>query len=420
MDSNKKKLIENFFSLSVLQIGNFLLPLIAFPYLVRVLGPEKYGLITFALAFVQYFALLIDYGFNYTATREIAVNRDDKDKTSSIFSTVLVIKFSLFIIGLTIFSAIIFVFDKFRQEYLLFYFSFGIVFSNFLLPSWFFQGIEKMKYITVLQLLGRVIYTASIFLFIKNVSDYILVPLLNTAGVIISGIIAIIIVLKKFKLKLILPSISSIKIELKNGWHMFLSSLSTNVYKSVDIIFLGLLTSDLILGYYSISKKVIEMVNQFSSVISQTIYPQINIRIRESLPNTIKFLKKVVAIITMATVFMGIAFVLFPEFIIYLVSGDVFEVSVISLMLLAFVPVIIGFSVPPLQILIGSNLDKKVSIILSLGALLAIICNITLITSFSYWGAGFSVLIVELFVMGTLYFVVKKNYNQIQLQLSNE
>ena len=115
-----------------MQIGNFLLPLIAFPYLVRVLGPEKYGLITFALAFVQYFALLIDYGFNYTATREIAVNRDDKDKTSSIFSTVLVIKFSLFIIGLTIFSAIIFVFDKFRQEYLLFYFSFGIVFSNFL------------------------------------------------------------------------------------------------------------------------------------------------------------------------------------------------------------------------------------------------------------------------------------------------
>ena len=140
-----KRLFENFASLFTLQGLNYILPLITFPYLVRVLGPDKYGLIAFAQAFIGYFVILTDYGFNLSATREVALNRDNDKKLSEIFSSVMIIKIVYMVLSFIILCTVVFSFEKFSHNWIIYIFAFGVVLGNVLFPVWFFQGMERMK-----------------------------------------------------------------------------------------------------------------------------------------------------------------------------------------------------------------------------------------------------------------------------------
>ena len=74
---NYKALASNFLSLSVLQLATYLFPLIVTPYIAKTIGLEKYGLIAFAASFCMYFTTFVDFGFNYSATRDVAKNQKD-------------------------------------------------------------------------------------------------------------------------------------------------------------------------------------------------------------------------------------------------------------------------------------------------------------------------------------------------------
>ena len=60
----ENSVIKNTIYLSILKGTELILPLITFPYLVRVLGPDYFGLVAFSVAINSYFVLLTDYGFS--------------------------------------------------------------------------------------------------------------------------------------------------------------------------------------------------------------------------------------------------------------------------------------------------------------------------------------------------------------------
>ncbi|WP_252718899.1 oligosaccharide flippase family protein [Acinetobacter sp. TUM15509] len=175
----KKRFITNFFSLATLQGLNYILPLLTLPYLVRVLGAEKFCLLAFATAIVGYFIVLTDYGFNFTATREISLNKEYKEKLNEIFSSVMIIKSVLFFVSLIILTLLIIFFQKFNVDPWLYYLTFGTVLGQILFPVWFFQGVEQMRYITVINIVSKVFFTIAIFVLVKHSSDYLLVTFLT-------------------------------------------------------------------------------------------------------------------------------------------------------------------------------------------------------------------------------------------------
>ncbi len=339
-----KRLFSNFISLSVLQAANYILPLITLPYLVRVLGPEKYGLVSFAQAFVTYFMILTDYGFNLSATREISINRDNKQKVSEIFSSVMTIKAGLLIVSFMLMSIIVFSFGKFSRDWPIYYLTFGMVLGQVLFPVWFFQGMERMKYITVLNITAKLIFTVAIFVFVHHMEDFLYVPLLNTLGYIVAGILSLWLIFRDFDISFKFPLLSDIKHQLKEGWDIFLSTIAISLYTTSNTFILGLFTNNTIVGYYTGAEKIVKAVQGLLTPISQTIYPYISKLVSESKERAIKFIKKLVIIIGTGSFILSLFILIFASPIVNIILGNQYHQSIIVLQILSFLPFIIGLA----------------------------------------------------------------------------
>ena len=273
MTSEKKNLLENFLSLGALQIISYVIPLISLPYLSRVLGVEKFGLVFFAFAFMQYFIILTDYGFGLSATREIAVNRHNQNNLSNIFNSVTIIKLILLFVSFCVLTlACIFV-PKLNENWIVFQLSFLMVVGNAIYPVWFFQGMERMKYITFLNILSKTIFLILIFIFIKRDSDYMWVPLLNSMGFLVAGALGMFFAIKEFNIKLYLPKWNSIKKQFKYSSEFFLSRVSVSAYTNTNSFCLGLIGSTLMVGYYVAAEKIYQAISGIQTPITQALYP---------------------------------------------------------------------------------------------------------------------------------------------------
>jgi PST family polysaccharide transporter len=395
----KRRLAENFFSLSILQALNYLLPLITLPYLVRVLGATKYGLIAFAQAFIGYFQILTDYGFNLSATREISINRENKEKISEIFSSVMIIKFCLLFASLLLMSAIVFSFSKFRQDWLVYYLTFGMVLGQVLFPVWFFQGMERMKYITFLNIIAKTIFTVAIFLFVKIASDYLYVPLLSSLGFIIAGFLSFLIVFKDFGVRFMIPSFDSLKHQLIEGWHIFLSTVAISLYTTSNAFILGLFTNNTIVGYYAAAEKIIRAVLGFLGPISQTIYPYLSKLMNSSKEAGIKFIRKITALVGSLSFVLSLSIFLFSDLIVKFILGTQYTGSIIVLKILSFLPFIVGLSnIFGIQTMLTLNYKKAFSNILVTAGIINVGLSILLVPILKHVGTSIAFLLTEIFV----------------------
>jgi PST family polysaccharide transporter len=273
---NKKALVSNFLSLIVLRGFQFLIPLITLPYLVRTIGIENFGLVNFAISLGLYFGAIIQFGFGITATREIARHRDEPVKLAQIYSATLTATLLLALISAILFTTIVLSFEIFNKNLDLYLFTLAFIVFQSLFPIWFFQGMEKMKYITFLSLGTSLIFIVSLFTFVRQKDDFVLVPLLHAIAALIIFTLSIGLIRKQFNVKFTTPHWHEIKTIYQEGRHAFISQLAPNLYNNSAVFLLGLFTNNTLVGLYTAATKVIDAVISLAYILSNTFLPYLS------------------------------------------------------------------------------------------------------------------------------------------------
>jgi PST family polysaccharide transporter len=252
-----------------------LLPLITYPYLIRILGTELYGMVVFAQVIISYCSIIINYGFEATATKDISIYHENKTKISEIVSSVYIIKGVFWLILLLILLIVICIFPHFQKYKLLYIFTFSITFNEFLFPIWYFQGLEKMKYITFINLFVRIIFLILIFIFIKQKEDFLYVPLLNGIGALLGGTIALYMLFVKDEIRFTWQPIHIMRLYLKDSLPIFFSNITSSIKDRFNVIFIGSSLGMHDVAIYDLGIKVMTVFMQPIIISNNAIYPKI-------------------------------------------------------------------------------------------------------------------------------------------------
>ena len=336
--ARNKTVLANFSYLSILQVFTILFPLLTYPYLLRVIGLELYGVIVFAQSIIIYISLVINFGFNMSSAKEVAIHKEDKDKLSRIVSTTYISKFILWVICGVGYLIVITTFDFFRVYYWVYFLSYLLTFNELLLPTWFFQGIEKMKYITIVNVSSRLVFVAAIFLFVKEKSDYLCVPLLNGIGAIVAGLLALYIVFKKEGIQFRLSSIYGIRDDYKRSFPLFVSSLSTQIYVNVNKLVVGSCLGMSEVAIYDIGEKVQHLMKLPIGMVAQATFPKISREKNIRFLNRLMFM--VAGIVTVGYIIMFI----FSKWIVYLFTGEYISEAVTVMRILGVSAILVVFN----------------------------------------------------------------------------
>ena len=313
------------------------------PYLGRVLGAEHYGVVLMVIAVMQYLFVICDYGFNLSATRDIAIYREDKEKINEIFSSIFYIKFVLVLLSFAILTFCVFSINGLNEHKTAYFLGFGIVIGQVLNPVWLFQGMEKMKYMTWVNIIAKGTFTALIFVFIRVEEDYLKVPLLYSLGFLIGGLFSMYFAFKFFKIKWIKPNLYVIKNMVKHSTQYFLSRSAATLYTTSNTIVAGLALGNYYAGIFGAAEKLFMAMTVIYNPLGDALYPYM------AKNRNIKLYKRIFIMVMVLNTLVATLMFIYSDQIVLLIFGEEFRESIkifelFCLLVLIFVPtVMLGY-----------------------------------------------------------------------------
>ncbi|MFA0560652.1 oligosaccharide flippase family protein [Vibrio breoganii] len=394
MSNNFRNILSNWLSLTILQGGNYIVPLVLTPYLIITLGIEAFGILSFAMALNVFFITLVSYGFDLTGTKMIAEVSNDKSKVSVIFQDIFYSKLLIALFSFVILLGLISVVSQFNEQKYLILAYFSLVVADVFFPVWLYQGMQRMKAITFLKLSGRFVYVALTIYLVKSSEDLLYLPLIEGGVAIFVALVAFIWGIKGFSLQLKLSTFKRIICILKNSWHVFISNVAVLFYTRFNIILLGLITSPTSVGHYAVAEKIYMAVRSMFNPIIQAIFPYLS-KIKQKDKNKYDDIVKVsfVFVLTVLSI-LSILLYSFGDYILYflLKSNDQYVQSVLSVFSVCLVFAVGGFLS---TILIIEDKGKVLSKITFCTVMVNLIIVYPLVVNYQALGLAICFLIVQ-------------------------
>lgn len=266
---------KNILLLLLMQGANYLIPLVTFPYLTRVLGVSQFGVYAFILTLSQYFFLVTDFGFNLSASKRIAQANGNKKIISEVYWATLSAKF---IIGMlcALVVVVIYFFNIDNPDYNGVIFIIFTIVGSVFTPIWFFQGVEKISSLTLTNILSRAAAIPLIFLLVKSADDTNLAVLVQGFVALLAAAISQVLVYRLGFITKIKITTAAIFSQLKDSFPLFISTIAISLYTMSTPVILNLVSNSYEIGLYGSADRLRGALIGLFLVVGSAIYPRIN------------------------------------------------------------------------------------------------------------------------------------------------
>lgn len=400
-------LVENALSLFGVQIASYIVPLITIPYLARVLGVTGWGMVAFAQAFGSYVALFGEYGFALSATREVARYRDDREKLTGILAGVLGAKTLLALASLAIALLVRWWVPMFREYPELLWSALFWALARAFSMMWFFQGLERMRLVSVLEISGQALATLGIFVLIRRPTDASRVLAVQGLGFFLSFLVGLGLAYSELPFRM--PSWSSMWEALRMGWTMFLFRGSVSLYTAGNAFILGLFAPPQFVGYYSGAERISKAFLGLLNPVSQTLYPRLSRLVHDARDRAAELARIALVVMGVGGTVLGVSVFLLAPMLVHVVLGRDFEAAVPVVQILSLLlPLIALSNVFGIQWMLPLGLDRSFNTIIMLAGLINIALAVMLAGFYGELGMAWAVVSAEAFVTASMYVLLRR------------
>lgn len=402
-------MFKNYFYNLLLTITNLLFPVLSFPYVSRVLGPEGIGKVQFVFSFAQYFALVASLGIPVYGMKEIARHKNSLEGRSKVFSELIFIYLISTCCIFTLYLAVIYSFPYFSADRNMYLSASLLVLLGFSYIDWLYTGMEEFKSIALRSVLFKLIGLVLLYLFIHERTDfrhYLYIMMFSFLG---NNVLSLFLIRGRIKL---VTSGLNLSVHLSPLLFILGTSLAASMYTDMDTVLLGFLSSDKTVGLYTAAVKLSKIAIPFVTSMGVILVPKIAqyfaekkiAEVQLTLNQTFRFL----AFFSVPIAF-GLA-LLAPEFLA-LFSGRDFISAAASMQILAVLPMIIGFGHLFLYlVLIPAGRNREMFLCVLGGLLVSLILNVLLIPSYREIGSSVANICSEVVVSGLYLYFIRKHF----------
>lgn len=393
--------MKNFVIYGIGQIINLVSPLLVVPYLVAICEKEGLGKIGVGFSFALILNVLVDYGSYINGTKEISINRNNPEIIKKKIVSIYVMK--LFLTVILLFAALVLIYfvPFFNKEQAVFFFSFLYVIGQLINPTWIFQGLENYKWISFINIISKIIYVAGVFIFIHKKDDYIYANAYLGLGLIISSLIGLASLIKKYNLRFYNNVAKDALQLLKEEFSLTFSQLFLSFYQYLPIMIISYVGGNGMAGQYRIIEQIIMTFRTYLQMFFNFIYAdvclQIHLNLKKGIYNWLKY-NGLNYLFVLSLVF--IAFVLTEQILLYFnIPSNELESMAFFFRLGLIIPIFMAISFALKQLLFA--LDRnRVYIHITIGSsVFSLLVFFLLVKNIGLQGAFIATIIIELLVI---------------------